>query len=74
MLRRAAADHGLDLASSFVVGDSLRDIEAGKAVGARTVLVRTGYGAAEFARPDRQVEPDAVVDNLMGAVAWILRA
>jgi D-glycero-D-manno-heptose 1,7-bisphosphate phosphatase len=73
MLRRAAADHGIDLASSFVVGDTLRDVEAGCAVGARTVLVRTGYGASELARPDRRVEPDAVADNLMGAVAWILR-
>ena len=74
MLRRAADDLDLDLASSFVVGDALRDVEAGKAVGARAVLVRTGYGATEYARPDRHVEPDAIVDNLMGAVAWILRA
>ena len=74
MLRRAAADLALDLPSSFVVGDALRDIEAGCAVGARGVLVRTGYGAAEEALSNRSVEPAAVADNLMGAVAWILRA
>ncbi len=70
MLRRAAADHHLDLARSFVVGDRPHDIAAGTAVGAKGVLVRTGYG-------DRAAQSDhgaaAVSDNLMGAVSWILR-
>ena len=74
MLRRAAGELGLDLTGSFVVGDKLQDVEAGAAVGARGVLVRTGFGRTEEARPDRRVEPHAVVDNLMGAVAWILQA
>ena len=74
MLKRAAADLGLDLARSFVVGDKLQDLEAGAAVGARGVLVRTGYGRREEAKPDRAVEPAAVADNLMGAVSWILQA
>jgi D-glycero-D-manno-heptose 1,7-bisphosphate phosphatase len=45
MLRRAAAELGLDLAASWLVGDRVTDLEAGAAVGCRTVLVRTGYGA-----------------------------
>ena len=69
LLERAARDHGLDLKQSIVVGDRAHDVETGRAVGARTVLVRTGYG--------RQQESGAgqtmVADNLMGAVAWILR-
>ncbi len=39
MLLRAAADLGLDLAQSWVVGDRLLDIEAGRAAGCRCVLV-----------------------------------
>lgn len=74
LLRRAAADLDLDLAASFVVGDQLHDLQAGRAVGARGVLVRTGYGRKQEARPDRPIEPDAIVDNVIGAVAWILRA
>lgn len=74
LLRRAAADLRLDLSASVIVGDKLQDIEAGRAVGARGVLVRTGYGRGEEGRPDRRVRPDAVVDNLAGAVAWILQA
>ena len=73
MLRRAAADLDLDLPASFVVGDKLLDVEVGHAVGARGVLVRTGYGKGEAGLRSSRVEPAAVADNLMGAVAWILR-
>ena len=45
MLRRAAAELGLDLAASWMVGDRASDLEAGAAAGTRTVLVRTGYGS-----------------------------
>jgi D-glycero-D-manno-heptose 1,7-bisphosphate phosphatase len=74
MLKKAAEDLGLDLTSSFVVGDKLHDLEAGQAVGARGVLVRTGYGRKAEALQDRRVQPAAIVDNLMGAVSWILHA
>src|SRR4030067_1666372 len=39
LLLQAAKDHGLDLSYSFVVGDSLADIKASRAVGCRTVLI-----------------------------------
>jgi D-glycero-D-manno-heptose 1,7-bisphosphate phosphatase len=44
MLLRAAGDLGIDLAASWMIGDRVTDLEAGAAVGCRTVLVRTGYG------------------------------
>jgi D-glycero-D-manno-heptose 1,7-bisphosphate phosphatase len=73
MLRQAAAEHGLDLRRSLVVGDRWHDLQAGSAVGASGVLVRTGYGRTEEAAPKPGVVPAAVVDNLMEAVSWILR-
>lgn len=45
MLMRAAAELGLDLTASWMIGDRLTDLEAGATVGCRTVLVRTGYGS-----------------------------
>jgi D-glycero-D-manno-heptose 1,7-bisphosphate phosphatase len=46
MLEEAARDHGIDLARSWMIGDKLIDVECGRNAGCRTVLVRTGYGAA----------------------------
>jgi D-glycero-D-manno-heptose 1,7-bisphosphate phosphatase len=68
LLRRAADEHRLDLGRSFVVGDRASDIEAGAAVGAAGVQVRTGYG-----RNSANARGHATVDNLMEAVSWILR-
>jgi D-glycero-D-manno-heptose 1,7-bisphosphate phosphatase len=49
MLIEAAGDFSLDLAASYIVGDKLADVAAGLAAGCRPLLVRTGYGAEEFA-------------------------
>jgi D-glycero-D-manno-heptose 1,7-bisphosphate phosphatase len=73
MLYRASHDLDLDLTRSFAVGDRWHDLQAGHAVGARGVLVRTGYGRFHEAAPVAGLEPDAIVDNLMQAVTWILR-
>jgi D-glycero-D-manno-heptose 1,7-bisphosphate phosphatase len=72
LLLRAAADLNLDLEHSFVVGDRWHDLAAGQAVGASGVLVRTGLGWRDEAAPHPGTVPDAIVDNLMDAAAWIL--
>ena len=72
LLLRAAADLNLDLEHSFVVGDRWHDLAAGQAVGATGVLVRTGLGWKDEAAPHPGTVPDAIVDNLMDAAAWIL--
>ena len=73
MLRRAAADLGLDLARSFTIGDKWSDVQVGQAGGARGILVRTGYGRSSEIAPRAGVEPVAIVDDVMAAAAWILR-
>jgi D-glycero-D-manno-heptose 1,7-bisphosphate phosphatase len=72
MIDRAAADLGLDAARSFVVGDKWIDVQLGRAVGARAILVRTGSGAVEAPRAPAGVRADAIVDNLAAAASWIL--
>lgn len=48
LLHQAADELGIDLASSFVVGDALSDIEAALAAGCTPVLVLTGRGRDEL--------------------------
>lgn len=56
LLLRAAAEHGIDLAGSWMVGDKLADVEAGEKAGCTSLLVMTGYGSQEVLRlPGRRV-------------------
>lgn len=73
LIRRAAAALDLDLTRSYTVGDRWQDVEAGRAAGTRTVMVRTGYGTADEAATRAGLDADAVTDNLAAAAAWILR-
>lgn len=53
MLLRARRELGLPLEGSFLVGDSRRDIEAGRSVGCRTVLItEDAECTADFVAPD----------------------
>jgi len=71
LLQRAARELQLDPRRSFVIGDRSNDVEAGRAFGAATVLVRTGYGSAAAA--STAAGATAVAGNLIEAVSWILR-
>jgi D-glycero-D-manno-heptose 1,7-bisphosphate phosphatase len=72
LVDRAARELGLDPARSFVVGDKWIDVRLARAVGARALLVRTGYGAGEERRPQVDLSADRIVDNLIDAVSDIL--
>jgi len=50
MLLQAARDLNLDLASSWMIGDQDRDIEAGNAVGCRTVRIGDVAGTGDTVR------------------------
>ena len=70
MILQAAREHGLDLARSYMVGDSARDIEAGRrARVAATILVLTGTGREQLA----ECHPDFATEDLSEAADWILR-
>jgi len=55
MLLRAAEEHHLDLARSFMVGDRSGDIVAGAAVGCRTLLIDMPYSKSDRCNPDFRV-------------------
>jgi D-glycero-D-manno-heptose 1,7-bisphosphate phosphatase len=69
MALRAAERFGFDPGSSVVIGDHLADLEMGRAIGATTILVRTGHGSE--AEPDVGDLADYVTDDLVSAAAII---
>ncbi len=70
MLLRAAHELGIDLARSWMVGDMLSDILAGKNAGVvGTIHVRTGHGASQ---PEASKSAGFVVDTLLEAARLIV--
>jgi len=69
LLQKAAADLGFNMANSIVIGDKASDIDMGRAAGALTFLVRTGYGA----RIETAVAADFVVNDVEAATESIRR-
>jgi D-glycero-D-manno-heptose 1,7-bisphosphate phosphatase len=69
MARQAQAAFGFDPGHAFIIGDKKADIDLGRAIGATTILVRTGWGRAAETAGD--CSPDTIVDDLSAAVNWI---
>jgi D-glycero-D-manno-heptose 1,7-bisphosphate phosphatase len=74
LLVRAAAELTLDLRGSTMVGDKASDLVPARTVGARGVLVLTGYGRGEWEhrREHFAVSPHFVATDLLDAVEWAL--
>jgi heptosyltransferase-2 len=76
LLEQAARDLGIRLSDSYIVGDQLSDLEAGKRVGAKMILVLTGHGQEEQEKLLRRInpalQPDYVAADLREVVDWII--
>ncbi len=70
LIARAAADQSIDCARSWLVGDILNDIEAGRRAGCRTVLLDNGNETEWQRSPER--EPHYVASSLREAATMIL--
>ena len=73
MIEQACRELALDPRRSVTIGDRRLDVVCGTSAGTRSILVRTGHGAHEEAMPRGAARPDAILNNLMEAVGWILR-
>jgi D-glycero-D-manno-heptose 1,7-bisphosphate phosphatase len=86
MLLQAAEDLDLDLSQSWMVGDALRDVDAGGAAGCRTVLLQADWSDTSLAdlrkteggrsgglgpKSRKKHEPDFVAKGLVEAVRII---
>ncbi len=76
MMQDAARDLDIDLASSYVIGDSARDIEMALNAGSKPVLVRTGYGSETLLdMPEEMAQGlEYVARDLLDACSWICRS
>jgi D,D-heptose 1,7-bisphosphate phosphatase len=71
LLLRAARERRLDLSRSWMVGDILDDVQAGKVAGCRTILLDNGHET--IWAPDGPYRmPDAVAPDLASAARLIL--
>lgn len=74
LLVQAAKDMEIDLASSWMIGDGLTDIQAGKGVGCKTVLV--GRMKCELCglMDEMSARPDLIVLNLVEAASFAVQS
>jgi histidinol-phosphate phosphatase family protein len=72
LLHAAAAEHDIDLSQSWLVGDILDDVEAGRRAGCRTVLLDVG-SETEW-KPSPLRKPDIIARDLLEAAEAIMRA
>jgi D-glycero-D-manno-heptose 1,7-bisphosphate phosphatase len=63
MLLRAAEELNIDLADSFMVGDSISDIKAGKSAGCKTILINNS----------KNVGADYVISSLSEIMKIVVR-
>lgn len=77
LLREASRKHGIDLSRTAFIGDvGATDMLAAHAVGAKKILVLTGWGKSscdEYKYKWADIEPDYIAENLLDAVKWIIQ-
>jgi D,D-heptose 1,7-bisphosphate phosphatase len=78
MLLTAAQELNIDLTRSYLIGDRFRDMEAGKKVGVKGILVKTGFGQGllQDDGPDeatKENKPDFIAKDILEAVKCILK-
>jgi histidinol-phosphate phosphatase family protein len=73
LYEQAAKDYSIDLSRSYVIGDTSWDVIAGKNIGGRGCLVRTGWGASESEYQNARPNASYIGQTLGDVVNWILR-
>jgi len=67
LVLQAAKEHDIDLKHSFVVGDLSLDIDMGKAVGCKTILL------LDSPQEDMNISPDYIASDLLEASRFVLK-
>ena len=75
LIEEAVKTLEIDCSKSYVIGDRGLDIEIAQRIGAKGILVLTGYGKGEweYFRDQWLADPDYVARDLYEATQWILQ-
>lgn len=68
---QAARDLGVNASRSAMIGDKPVDMELGRRLGGRTILVRSGEGQKTEAELSASMRPDYIADTIYDAVQWL---
>ncbi|QPH41280.1 D-glycero-alpha-D-manno-heptose-1,7-bisphosphate 7-phosphatase [Pedobacter endophyticus] len=71
MLLKAAKDHAIDLPNSWMIGDILNDVEAGKLAGCQSILIDNGNETEWSLNGNLQRVPDFIASDFLEAVEFI---
>jgi D-glycero-D-manno-heptose 1,7-bisphosphate phosphatase len=74
LFEKAIQDHKINVKKSYMLGDKILDINAGKKIGARAILIPEPHVRQEFLSQKNEWEnhPDYIADDFPDAVEWIL--
>ena len=73
LLLQAAREMDIDLSQSWIIGDGLTDVKAGKSAGTKTILVGTVKCERCRLMDKEKARPDAIISNLKEAAQFISR-
>ena len=72
MLETAIKDFDIDIENSYIIGDRMLDVEAGRAVGCKTVLVPEDKVIVKKEMAESDINPDYICDDFYSGVEWII--
>ena len=71
LIEQAAKTMRIDFKETYIIGDSIRDVEAGKRIGMKTIFVSSGK--TPLSELDSWgIKPDYIKKDLLEAVEWLL--
>ncbi len=71
MLKKAIEENGINAEKSYMVGDRIMDIQVGKKVGCKTILISNDRGLKELEKSD--IKPDYIAKDLIDVANWIVK-
>jgi len=74
LFEKAIKEHNINVKKSYMLGDKILDIGAGKKIGVKTILIPEPHVRDDFLSQKNEWEcnPDYIADDFLDAVEWIL--